>query len=198
MRWNERLKSRLKQIGMTQRELARRTGIEEALIRKYTQGVVDNPRGSALSKMAKALNVSLIWLEHGTALQQMSIPLLGIVGAGEVFYPDESARELVQVSADHVDLFCVQVRGESALPVYKPGEYIVCSRTAGHSENEFLNRDCAVQLVDGSAYVKRVGRGTKIGTYTLHSYNAAPIENVSIDWCAPVVMVIKDLSLLKR
>lgn len=195
--WSERLTKRLKQLGWTQRELARRTSLDEALIRKYHQGSVDKPRGDALAKISKALGVSVIWLEHGTRLQQMSIPSLGFVGAGEIFYPDLESKELVDLKADDLDLFCVQVRGESGLPVYKPGEIVVCSRTAGTSENQFLNKDCAVVLHDGRAFLKRIGRGNKVGTYTLHSYNGPPIENVVVDWIAPVVMVIRDPSLIQ-
>ncbi len=196
--WSERMTKRLKQLGWTQRELAKRTGIDEQNIRKYHQGVIDKPRGDVLPKIAKALGVSVIWLEHGASIQQMSIPSFGYVGAGETFYPDSATKEIVSIRADDMDLFCVQVRGESGLPVYKPGEVIVCSRSAGFSENEFLNKDCAVVLTDGRAYLKRIGRGARIGTYTLHSYNAPPIENVMIEWCAPVVMVIRDPSLIAQ
>lgn len=194
--WSERMMKRLKQLGWSQRELARRTGIDEQNVRKYAQGVIDKPRGDVLPRIAKALSVSVIWLEHGATIQQMSIPSFGYVGAGEQFYPDANSKEVVSIRADDMDLFAVQVRGESGLPVYKPGEVVVCSRSAGFSENEFLNRDCAVQLTDGRAFLKRVGRGSKIGTYTLHSYNAPPIENVMLEWVAPVVMVIRDASLI--
>lgn len=196
--WSERMAQRLKQLNWSQRELAKRSGIDENKIRKYHQGVIDKPRGNVLTKLAKAMNVTEIWLQHGTNIQQMSIPQVGFVGAGEVFYPDLSSREIVEIKASDLDLFCVEVRGESGLPVYKPGEIVVCSRSAGHSENSYLNKDCAVVLADGRAYLKRIGRGTRIGMYTLHSYNGAPIENVMIDWVAPVVMVIRDTSILKR
>jgi len=195
--WSERMAKRLKQLGMTQRELAKRTGIDENNIRKYHQGAIDKPRGDVLTKIAGALGASVIWLEHGTVLQQMSIPNLGFVGAGETFYPDLESKELLEVRADDLDLFCLHVRGESGLPVYKPGEVVVCSRTAGASENQYLNKDCAVVLHDGRAFLKRVTRGNRIGTYTLQSYNGDPIENVRVEWCAPVVMVIRDLSLLQ-
>jgi transcriptional regulator with XRE-family HTH domain len=183
-------------MGLTQRELAKRANIDEALVRKYHQGGVDKPRGQALPKLAKVLGVSAIWLEHGTTFQQMTIPALGIVGAGEVFYPDLESKEIVELKADDLDLFCLTVRGESGLPVYKPGEVVICSRAAGVSENQYLNKDCAVMLTDGRAFLKRIGRGTKIGTYTLHSYNGAPIENVLVNWVAPVVMVVRDPSLI--
>lgn len=194
--WSERMAKRLKQLSMTQRELAKRTGIDENRIRKYHQGAIDQPRGEVMAMIAKALGVSAIWLEHGTVLQQMSIPNIGSVGAGEVFYPDPGSKEVVNIRADDLDLFCVTVKGESGLPVYKPGEIVICSRSAGFSENEFLNKDCAVALSDGRAYLKRVVRGARIGTYTLQSYNAPPIENVRVEWVAPVVMLIRDPSLV--
>lgn len=194
--WSERMMKRLKQLGWTQRELARRAGLDEQNVRKYAQGAIDKLRGEVVNKIAKAMGVSVIWLEHGATIQQMSIPSFGYVGAGETFYPDAGTKDVVSVRADDLDLFAVHVRGESGLSVYRPGEIVVCSRSAGFSENEFLNRDCAVVLTDGRAFLKRIQRGAKIGTYTLHSYNAPPIENVMIEWCAPVVMVVKDASLI--
>lgn len=194
--WSERLRRRLRHLGWTQRELSRRTGISEDKIRKYHQGIIDNPRGDVLTKLAKSLNVSLIWLEHGTSLQNMTLPLLGHVGAGETFYPEPDLGGQIEIAAENLDLFAVTVRGQSALPAYRPGEIVVCSRAAGMSENAYLNTDAVVMLRDGRAFLKRITRGAISGTYTLHSYNGDPIENVSVEWVAPVVMVIRKPTLL--
>jgi transcriptional regulator with XRE-family HTH domain len=194
--WSERLKRRLKEKGWTQRELARRSGISEDLIRKYYQGVIDQPRGDALKTLAKTLECSRIWLELGVSIQNMTMPLLGYVGAGEEFFADGELTEKVEIRAEELDLFGVTVRGTSGLPAYRPGEVVVCSRSAGVTESNYLNTDAVVRLRDGRAYLKRVTRGNISGTYTLHSYNAEPIENVRIEWAAPVVMVLRKPGLL--
>lgn len=195
--WSERLNSRRKQLGWTQRELAKRSKINEDVIRKYIQGGIDKPRGDVLTVLAKVIGVSHIWLEHGTSLQNMTIPLLGFVGAGEQFVPAQDLSDSLEIRAEDLDLFAVTVRGVSGLPVYKPGEVVVCSRTAGSSQNSFLNSDAVVMLRDGRAFLKKIVRGAISGTYTLHSYNDLPIENVWVEWVAPVVMVIRKPELLQ-
>lgn len=194
--WSKRLRERLRQIGWTQTELARRSGVSKELVRKYASGAVDNPRGDILPKLAKALNVTTIYLEHGVQLKKMSIPVVGYVGAGERFFPETLRGETIEIQDEDLELFAVTVRGNSGLPVYKPGEVVVCSRAAGASENQFLNNDCVVSLGTGEAYLKKVIRGGRIGTYTLISYNAEAIENVVLEWVAPVVMVLRKPGLL--
>ena len=187
----------MRTLGWSQTELARRSGVSIDLIRKYFTGMVDKPRGDVLPNLASALSVSTIWLEHGASLRNMTIPLIGFVGAGERFFPESnSGEELVEIKADDLDLFAVTVRGNSGLPVYKQGEVVVCSRTAGTNENSYLGSDCVVMLRTGEAYLKKVIRGARLGTVTLLSYNGDPIENVSIEWAAPVVMVLRRPSLL--
>lgn len=41
----------------------------------------------------------------------------------------------------------------------------------------------------GEEYVKKLVHGSRANTYTLVSYNAAPIENQTLLWAAPVVWV---------
>ena len=194
--WSERLRERLRQLGWTQTELARRSGVSKELVRKYASGAVENPRGDILPKLAKALSIDVLYLEHGVQLKKMSIPVVGYVGAGERFYPETLRDEPIEIQADDLDLFAVTVRGNSGLPVYKPGEVVVCSRAAGASENAFLNCDCVVSLPTGEAYLKKVVRGGPAGTYTLLSYNGDAIENVRVEWVAPVVMVLRKPGLL--
>lgn len=146
--------------------------------------------------LAKALSVSALWLEHGVQLRKMSIPLIGYVGAGERFFPTQSDDAPLEITAENLDLFAVTVRGTSGLPAYRPGEVVVCSRAAGNSDDQVLNKDCVVQMQTGEAYLKKVMRGGRAGTYTLISYNGDPIENVVVDWLAPVVMVLRNPGLL--
>lgn len=194
--WSQRLRARLRELGWTQTELARRSGVSRELVRKYASGAVASPRGDILPKLSKALNVSVVWLEHGVQLKKMTIPVIGYVGAGEQFFPETLTETPVVIEADDLDLFAVTVRGTSGLPAYRPGEVVVCSRAAGASENQFLNTDCVVSLPTGEAYLKKVIRGARVGTYTLTSYNGPPIENVTVDWVAPVVMVLRKPTLL--
>jgi hypothetical protein len=52
-----------------------------------------------------------------------------------------------------------------------------------------LNKDCVVKTDQGEGFVKKLVNGSNPGTFTLISYNAAPIENVRLIWAAPVIWV---------
>lgn len=124
------------------------------------------------------------------------IPLVGHVGAGEMYYPDPDAgwwAPLGEVEGppDAVGVIAVRVRGDSMAPAYRNGDLVYFRRDVVHDEAEVVNKDCIVQVHDGGpCYVKFVERGRKKGTYTLRSYAGNdPITDVRADWIAPVEWV---------
>ena len=190
--WSKRLDERRRQLGWTQRELAKRAGLDEALVRKYHQGLVDNPRGDIMGTLAKTVGVSQIWLEHGKVPQRMVFPVIGSIQTADAYVPDNSKKELIEIQPDDLDIFCLQLKTELGLPGYRLGDMVLCSRSAGRSDNHYLNKDCAVGLIDGRVVLKRVTKGSKSGCVTLHGFNSDPMDNVRPEWIAPVVMVIRD------
>lgn len=189
--WARRLNEMLALRGWTQSELARRSGLARESVKKYCQGSVAQPRGDAVQRLAEALEVHVVWLRDGEGPQWQRIPLVGYVGAGETFHAvDDLAQgaghESVELDLDGADPIAIEVRGESMLPVYRPGDRLLCSRLAGTNESGYLGRDCVVKLANGAGYVKRVVRGNQPGRYTLLSYAAEPIADVQLDWAAPI------------
>lgn len=82
----------------------------------------------------------------------------------------------------------VIVRGDSMYPRYFDGEYLFYVR-AGHSPRELVGRECVVKLVDGRTFVKVLRPGADEQTFNLESWNSntATIEDVIVEWAAPVV-----------
>lgn len=198
MHWSERLERVRKQRHWTQKELAQRAGVEYASLRKYAQGEIHRPRGDIVKHLAKALGVSPLWLEHGEGPPTNAIAIVGEVGAGETFYPaDTGTIDELTLDFARLDLIAVTIRGSSGLPVYRPGEVVVCSRAAGQSEAGFLNTDCILMTREGAGYLKRPVRGSKPGLYSLLSYNAPTIDDVVVDWAAPVVFVVRHPGILR-
>ena len=60
----ERLKTTRKRVGITQRDLAARTGVGLATIRRVEQEVME-PRMGTTRKLAAALAVNESWLAYG-------------------------------------------------------------------------------------------------------------------------------------
>ena len=180
--------------GWTQAELARRSGLSRENIKKYCQGLVAQPRGDGFARLSAALEVEASWLRDGHGPQWRRIPVVGYVGAGEKFHSvDDLAQgaglDSVDLDLDGADPIAVEVRGESMLPVYRPGDRLLCSRLKGSDESSFLGRDCVVKLTNGAGYVKRVVRGARPRRFTLLSYAADPIAEVELEWAAPIIWI---------
>jgi repressor LexA len=192
--WSKRLWRALEWKGWSQRELAKRANIDEQKVYKYLQGKVEQPRGDTMLRLADALGVTESWLRFESGSAVVRIPVVGRVAAGESFIPFDdnplgSGYDEIDFSLDDADPIAVEVRGESMLPVYRPGDYLLCSRKRGLEIQSCLNRDCVVKTDQGEGYVKKLINGTQPSSYTLLSYNASPIENVRLLWAAPVIWV---------
>ncbi|WP_305909597.1 helix-turn-helix transcriptional regulator [Methylomarinum sp. Ch1-1] len=60
-----RLKTRRKKLGMSQQELADRSGVGRSTIAKIEKGPTTQPTETYLKLLAKALDVSPAWLQYG-------------------------------------------------------------------------------------------------------------------------------------
>ncbi len=147
-----------------------------------------------MARIAVALGVHELWLREGIGQEVSAIPLVGYVGAGETFYPVDDlaqgeALDGVEFTLEGADPIAIEVRGTSMLPVYRPGDRLLCSRYRGADIDSCVGRDCVVRLTSGEGYIKKLARGRRKNHYTLLSYNAEPIEDVELDWCAPVIWI---------
>ena len=152
--WAKRLNDMLTLRGWSQAELARRAGLSRENVKKYCQGGVSQPRGEALPHLAEALDVHVVWLRDGVGPQWRRIPVVGYVGAGEQFHAVDdlsqgAGHDMVDLDLSGTDPIAVEVRGDSMMPVYRPGDRLLCSRLAGSDESGFLGKDCVVRLTNG-------------------------------------------------
>lgn len=72
--WNDRLRSLVKEKGISKSELARRSGLKEDRVRKWlSENLVEpikQPRGDAIERLADVLGVDAIWLRHGLTFER--------------------------------------------------------------------------------------------------------------------------------
>lgn len=148
--WSHRLKSASADKGLTYAEIARLTGISEESINKYAQGAVDQPRGTTMDVLAKALGVSKLWLLYGldetatvaTGDRQreiLNIPAYAFkagMGGGGVI-TDESPQDywpvprvyLRHIRLETADLATITVEGDSMSPTLESGDQILINQT---------------------------------------------------------------------
>jgi SOS-response transcriptional repressor LexA len=137
MSWNERLRRLVKEKGLSKAELARRSGVPYDNVNKYLRGDVENPRGDALEKLARALDTSTLYLQSGLTdrkpLPSRGVPFRGEVAAGVWIEVGEGQ----EVPDDYLPfnplpqypegaVYCLTVRGDSLDKVAPPGTVLVC------------------------------------------------------------------------
>ena len=84
----------------------------------------------------------------------------------------------------------VEIRGDSMWPAYDDGDIVVYEPPLDDL-SPLLGRQCVVRTEDGRSFVKVLTAGGAPGVYTLVSFNAAPIQNVRIEWAARISWIRK-------
>lgn len=179
------LAAAMNDAGMSMAALARHSKTSRQQVQRLVKG------GRKLSKE---------WAERfaphlaTTAAQLMFGPrtafAVGYVGAGEFMPIDDHAigagLEEVEIPAGVPDdAVLLIVRGDSMAPRYFDNEYLFYRRD-GRPPSELIGRECVVKLTDGRLYVKELRRGEN-GLFTLFGWNSPLIENVAVEWAAPVL-----------
>lgn len=199
--WRSRFRKAMQSVGMTDQELSVRAGLNRSTVNTYLSQKRDKARTKKPASpsidnfiaMAKAVNLSPAYLLMGEEPFRIDIPVVGIVSAGEGFVPTDDDGRLGPVHFDVGDanVIAIEVRGDSMAPVYRQGDTLICHRTAARHADNLIGRDCAVRTRNGEHYIKILKRGSRVGLFTLRSFNPAheDIEDVQIDWAAPVAWV---------
>lgn len=143
----------------------------------------------AADKYAKAFRVSEAWLLTGEGNAQSSVvEIVGRLGAGaevEVDIEQGGFGEVELPFALPAEMIALEVIGESMLPVFKNGHIIVVYKEQKRPLSSFYGEEAAVKLTDGRRFIKTIMRGED-GTVNLLSWNAAPIENVRLEWIGEI------------
>lgn len=145
-------------------------------------------------RISEALGTSPAALFDRTGAAR-SAPLVGYVGAGEMYYPSPESGPWVgfdEVDAPPAgdDMVAIKVRGDALEPVYRPGDVLFFRRPDGFDAEACIGRDCVIQLQNGPAYLKRLERDQS-GAYRLTSHRSEPIENADVEWAEPVLWIRK-------
>lgn len=178
--------------GVTQQAVADHLGITHSAVNQWISKDA-GPKRTRLQKVAEFLRVRLDWLLTGEGEMSDSIVVVGKVGAGaQIHSIDDHA---LGAGLDTIErppgmygrVVGVEVEGDSMFPVYRRGDTIVYRRDAVTDFTRLIGKDCIVRTRDGRYFVKILRRGSKPGRYTLGSWNGPDIEDVPLEWAAPVL-----------
>ena len=183
------LKDARKKAGLSQERLGQLADSGRSTIVKLENGTMTMTEDWA-KRLAPHLGVRADRLWDGP-----QIPVIGYVGAGARVYAYEdmldAGETIERPPLTTGDLFAVEVKGDSMMPLAEEGWHIVYAAEASVDENVVIDRVCVVQLdEDESMLVKRVRRGSKPYHYHLLSTNADPIIDVRLRWAAVVKAIV--------
>lgn len=186
----------MKAKGFSRRSLSKAAELSESAVRDL-MGRTDNPGIGTLRKIAEALEMPI---DRLTGAAEM-IPVFGNIGAGgAILFSVEPDNELNNIEdlpkvprpplADG-RLIALAVVGSSMLPKYEDGDVIYVRRDHDGILPAYIGRYCAVRTADGGTWLKILSHGSEPERYTLRSLNAPDMENVEVEWAAPVLFVMQ-------
>ncbi len=158
----ERIRSRRRELGLTQLQLSSAAGVNQGYLSAIEQGKA-NPRKRTVDALSVALNMPQGVILGGGGdhdnpqpLETLELPLFGSIPAGP---PGESQEQIElfpvlrhQWSPDH---YCLRLSFDSMEPTLKPGDIVLVRYRPGVEPEHVQGRICAC-LVDGQATLKRV------------------------------------------
>ncbi len=184
-------------------DLMKVTGLSDSVISRYLSGGYE-PKQKNASLIAKALNVDVNYLLTGETEQEkpkaVKIPVLGEVVAGVPVYAEENIIDWEEISEEmsrRGDYFCLDVKGESMIPVMFPSDRLLVRK-----QNTIDSGQIAIVMVGmEEATCKKVmisDKGIQLygfntTVYEPHFYTNKEIRELPIRIIGRVVEVRRDL-----
>ena len=182
----EAITAHMTRTGMRAKELSQKAGLNETAVRDLMQKV-DDPRIGTLTKLAVALGCSPSTLFGG--LVQVS----GTIGeGGGVTAAPEPVQFVARPPEAVGELLAYRVSGTHLMPAYRDGDVVYCARDDQTAVDDCIGEECVMQLAGSGALVfKTLAYGRTPNHFTLRSFNAADVADVSLAWVAPVLFVMR-------
>lgn len=167
--------------GWKQERLAEELGVAQSSVNRWFNAKSE-PRG----QFRDAINDIYSKLFDSDGTTEKTVKLAGYVGAAQTVYQfDEYGAGYVEAPPGASDMTeAVEVRGDSMFPLYETGTLLYYSKQL--PPDMMVGKRAIVRLEDDRVLVKTLRRGSAPGLYTLASLNAPDIEDVAIQWAAPI------------
>ena len=192
---DEKLSFIMGATGWRQADLAEKLSVTQACVSRWFAGA--DPRGEHRDKITEIYNAITGKSEitrNTESLSKSYVPLMGYVGAGAKIEPDfgempPDGLGVVEIPFSMpADMVAFRVRGDLMLPVYREGHIIIVYRNQTKPLEAFYGEEAVVQTSDGRRFIKTIMRGAE--GVNLISWNARPIENVTLEWIGEILAIL--------
>lgn len=177
MEMNDRIRSRRKELKLTQDTLAKRIGVNRVTVTGWESGDY-KPGGENLQALAAALSCNPNWLLEGGDIDENItyvgkvrpglVPVVGdaVLGVDGMIDMVEYRGGWLKIYSDDPNAYGLRVRGDSMWPRIQSGEFVLIEPgTSVHSGDEVF-----VRTADGHNMIK-VLNYTRDGGYQFTSIN---------------------------
>lgn len=159
--------------------------------RKGASPSIDN-----FAKLARKLEMSVGELFDGGKAIPEKLRIAGYVRGSEMWHA-VAKKEVKEVGLSFFDkdLVILQIETNEMQPSYRMGDVVAGPRMLGRNLDNLIGKEVICETAEGEKYLKRLARGTRgVGTFTLRSliHGVGDVENVRLDWAAPVSMILRD------
>lgn len=191
--WNARLKEAMSKSDVSAADLARITGLSSAGIKKWIDGVTQEPRYTDVIKACSALSVAPSWLMEGKeqilaspddqeAVVIDRLDLRGSCGTGTLDWSDMPRVEKICVTQawfkrkfafyDPSHIKIITAAGDSMSPEIEDGDAVFIDV----SDRDYIRDGIYAAFVDGELYIKRVQRTPGKLVFISSNQKYAPFE----------------------
>lgn len=182
----------LQRTNGNQAELARRLGVTQPTISRWTMGSEPKTKHHArIVEEARELGI----INSTDDLSHRNIPIVGYVKAGgeaQLYAEGQGPfgeAPMPPVGEDRDLIVAVVVKGDSMAGLAEDGWLIYYDTRREQPTDELFGKLCVIGIEDGRILLKRLYKGSKDGLYTLISTNGAPIHDVKVTWAARVAWI---------
>lgn len=200
MEANALLKSRRKQLNLTQKDIAAFVGVSEATVSRWESGDIENMGRDKIAKLSEILKISpgqIAGYKEDVYTSEKSkgikIPVLGRVVAGIPIDAVEEILDYEEISpemASQGDFFALKIKGDSMEPKFSDGDVVIVRKQSDVDSGEI-----AIVLVNGDdATIKKVQKfngGINLiptnSAYPVLTYTNQDIEQLPVNVIGKVV-----------
>lgn len=202
MHIGKRLAAKLEELGWSENELKRRTGVSQPTIHRIITGESQDPRQSNVEKLAKALGVSAHWLRHGGPTEvsvkesgaryepnvepgpeitspYRAVKIVGTaqMGAEGYWHALDEGDGVVDIPSRDPGAYALRLRGDSMAPAIRSGWIAVCEPNGRLVPGEYV----MIRLRDGESMLKLLGYANDVEVGVLSVNPAYDMRTIAFD-----------------
>lgn len=168
----EKIKGRRLDLELTLQEVADIVGVSKSTVQKWESGNIENMRRDKIALLAKALNVSPLFImgieQNDTNNVPNKIPLIGTIAAGVPILAEQNIERYFHLDSSVKADFALKIKGDSMVNAGIHEDDIVFIRIQPNVESGEIGA-VQIQDIECEATLKRVYKDN--GSITLVSEN---------------------------